>query len=319
VKAVVAGGAGFIGSHLCDALLSKGIEVMCVDNLLTGSAANVAHLQNAPGFHFVSHDITQPLFLHADLFFQLASPASPVGYRKHPIETMMVNSAGTYNLLENARKVGGRFLLASTSEAYGDPLVHPQTEDYWGNVDPVGPRACYDESKRFAEACAMEYVRSYDLDARIVRIFNTFGPRNKPNDGRVVPTFICQALRGEPITVYGDGSQTRSFCYVSDLVEGIMLAMLSPSTRGEVINLGNPAEFTILEFAETIKSLCNSPSPIQRLPLPPDRKGDPVRRRPDISKAERLLGWAPRVAVEEGLARTIQWYRTLEGGRQVAG
>jgi nucleoside-diphosphate-sugar epimerase len=199
--------------------------------------------------------------------------------------------------------------MASTSEAYGDPLVHPQSEDYWGNVNPVGVRACYDESKRFGEAITMEYVRTYDLDARIIRIFNTYGPRNKADDGRVVPTFISQALKGEPITVYGDGSQTRSFCYVSDLVEGIMLAMLTVGTKGEVINLGNPAEYTILQFAELIKALCDSPSPVQLLPLPPSRQGDPMRRRPDISKARRLLGWAPKVSVEEGLRRTVEWYK----------
>jgi nucleoside-diphosphate-sugar epimerase len=257
----------------------------------------------------LQHDVVEPLFIEGDLYFHLASPASPVGYRTYPVETLLVNSVGTRNLLECARKVGGKFLMASTSEAYGDPLVHPQSEDYWGNVNPVGVRACYDESKRFGEAITMEYVRTYDLDARIIRIFNTYGPRNKADDGRVVPTFISQALKGEPITVYGDGSQTRSFCYVSDLVEGIMLAMLTVGTKGEVINLGNPAEYTILQFAELIKALCDSPSPVQLLPLPPSRQGDPMRRRPDISKARRLLGWAPKVSVEEGLRRTVEWYK----------
>lgn len=309
MKAVVTGGAGFIGSHLCEALLSAGYEVVCVDNLLTGDRSNIAHLEGRRDFRFLQHDVVEPLFIEGDLYFHLASPASPVGFRTYPVETLLVNSIGTRNLLECARKVGGKFLMASTSEAYGDPLVHPQSEDYWGNVNPVGVRACYDESKRFGEAITMEYVRTYDLDARIIRIFNTYGPRNKADDGRVVPTFISQALRGEPITVYGDGSQTRSFCYVSDLVEGIMLAMLTSGTKGEVINLGNPAEYTILQFAELIKVLCDSPSPVQLLPLPPSRQGDPMRRRPDISKARRLLGWAPKVSVEEGLRRTVEWYK----------
>jgi nucleoside-diphosphate-sugar epimerase len=309
VKAVVTGGAGFIGSHLCEALLAAGYEVLCVDNLLTGDRSNIAHLEGRRDFRFLQHDVVEPLFIEGDLYFHLASPASPVGYRTYPVETLLVNSVGTRNLLECARKVGGKFLMASTSEAYGDPLVHPQSEDYWGNVNPVGVRACYDESKRFGEAITMEYVRTYDLDARIIRIFNTYGPRNKADDGRVVPTFISQALKGEPITVYGDGSQTRSFCYVSDLVEGIMLAMLTVGTKGEVINLGNPAEYTILQFAELIKALCDSPSPVQLLPLPPSRQGDPMRRRPDISKARRLLGWAPKVSVEEGLRRTVEWYK----------
>jgi nucleoside-diphosphate-sugar epimerase len=309
VKAVVTGGAGFIGSHLCEALLAAGYEVLCVDNLLTGDRSNIAHLEGRRDFRFLQHDVVEPLFIEGDLYFHLASPASPVGYRTYPVETLLVNSVGTRNLLECARKLGGKFLMASTSEAYGDPLVHPQSEDYWGNVNPVGVRACYDESKRFGEAITMEYVRMYDLDARIIRIFNTYGPRNKADDGRVVPTFISQALKGEPITVYGDGSQTRSFCYVSDLVEGIMLAMLTVGTKGEVINLGNPAEYTILQFAELIKALCDSPSPVQLLPLPPSRQGDPMRRRPDISKARRLLGWAPKVSVEEGLRRTVEWYK----------
>lgn len=310
MRAIVTGGAGFIGSHLCDALLAAGHEVVCVDNLLTGSRDNIAHLEGQPRFRFVNHDVSQPLFIDGDIYFHLASPASPVGFRTYPLETLLVNSLGTYNLLESARKAGGRFLMASTSEAYGDPLVHPQSEDYWGNVNPVGVRACYDEGKRFGEALTMEYVRTHDVDARIIRIFNTYGPRNKADDGRIVPTFISQALRGEPITVYGDGSQTRSFCYVSDLVEGIMLAMLTPGTKGEVINLGNPAEYTVMQFAELIKVLCGSPSPIKTVPLPSSRHGDPMRRRPDIGKARRLLGWSPKVGVEDGLRRTIEWYRS---------
>jgi len=309
LRAIVTGGAGFIGSHLCDALLAAGHEVVCVDNLLTGSRDNIAHLEGQPRFRFVNHDVAQPLFVDGDVYFHLASPASPVGFRTYPLETLLVNSLGTYHLLESARKAGGRFLMASTSEAYGDPLVHPQSEEYWGNVNPVGVRACYDESKRFGEALTMEYVRTYDVDARIIRIFNTYGPRNKADDGRIVPTFISQALKGEPITVYGDGSQTRSFCYVSDLVDGIMLAMFTPGTKGEVINLGNPAEYTVMQFAELIKVLCGSPSPIKTVPLPSSRHGDPMRRRPDISKARRLLGWSPKVSVEDGLKRTIEWYR----------
>lgn len=317
MKIVVTGGAGFIGSHLCEALVAKGHEVICLDNLITGSRDNLKNLEGHPRFTFLFHDVIQPLRLEAEAILHLASPASPVGYRTYPIETMKVNSIGTHNLIEEAHRLRARFLLASTSEAYGNPLVHPQREDYWGNVNPLGPRACYDESKRYAEALTMEYIRSFGLDARIVRIFNTFGPRNQLDDGRVVPNFLTRALRGEPLVVYGDGSQTRSFCYVSDLVEGIQLALFSSRARGEVINLGNPEEFTIREFAELVLRLTGSSSPIIYQPLPPDREGDPHRRQPDITKARQLLGWEPVVPVEEGLKRTIKWFKEVLQPRSV--
>lgn len=308
MKVVVAGGAGFIGSHLCEALLGQGNKVTVLDNLITGKIGNIEHLFRRADFDFIEHDVSTPLpLLSPDAVFQLASPASPVGYGKHPIETMLVNSAGTYNLLELARKNGSSFLLASTSEAYGDPLEHPQRESYWGNVNPVGPRACYDESKRYAEAMTINYVWLHDLNARIIRIFNTYGPRNDPEDGRVVPNFICQALRHEQMTVYGEGSQTRSFCYVSDLVRGILRAMFCDGSKGEVINLGNPDEHSILDFAQTIKRLANSNSPI--LHTPP-RQEEITRRKPDITKAKLLLGWQPEVSLEKGLEETIDWFRS---------
>jgi nucleoside-diphosphate-sugar epimerase len=311
VKALVAGGAGFIGSHLCDRLLAEGASVVCVDNLLTGSRANVAHLVGDGRFSFVQHDVVRPLDLEVDTVFHLASPASPnpaspKSYLAHPIATALVNSQGTHALLELARRNGARFLFASTSEVYGDPLEHPQRETYWGNVNPIGIRACYDESKRFGEALVQSYRRQYDLDIRLVRIFNTYGPRCDPADGRVVPNFASQALAGEPITVYGDGSQTRSLCYVSDLVDGIWRAMTTDGARGDVFNLGNPEEHTILEYARLIRELSDSSSEIVFRPLPQD---DPTRRRPDISKAQAVLDWQPRVALREGLLRTIAWYR----------
>ncbi|HEY3282769.1 MAG TPA: UDP-glucuronic acid decarboxylase family protein [Armatimonadota bacterium] len=306
---VVVGGAGFIGSHLCDALLAAGHRVTCVDNFLTGDPSNIEHLRSNPDFSFFEHDVIQPLGLKGDAFFNLASPASPVGYRTYSIETLLVNSVGTYNILEQARKQNARFLMASTSESYGDPLQHPQKESYWGNVNPVGVRACYDEAKRFSEAITMEYHRKLGVDTRIVRIFNTYGPRNKADDGRVVPNFISQALRGEPLTIYGDGSQTRSFCFVSDLVNGLQKAVFSEGTKGQVINLGNPSEFTMKGLAELIIKLSESASSITYEPLPKGRTDDPMRRKPDISKARKLLGWEPLVSVEEGMARAIAWYR----------
>nr|BBH95633.1 dTDP-glucose 4,6-dehydratase [Thermogemmatispora argillosa] len=305
MRVVVTGGAGFIGSHLCKRLLETGHYVLCVDNLITGSARNIAELRHHPHFTFLYHDVTQPFAFEADAIFHLASPASPVGYMEHPIETILVNSQGTYLLLEEARRQQARFLLASTSEVYGDPLEHPQREDYWGHVNPIGPRACYDESKRLGETLTMEFYRQYRTDVRIVRIFNTYGPNCQPNDGRMIPNFITQALRNEPLTIYGDGSKTRSICYVSDLVEGLMLAMFQPQTTGEVFNLGNPEEHTVLEFAQTIIRLCHSSSPIV---FEPARVDDPERRRPDISKACRLLGWRITVPMEEGLRRTIEWF-----------
>ncbi|MBI3911961.1 MAG: SDR family oxidoreductase [Armatimonadetes bacterium] len=311
MKTIVLGGAGFVGSHLCDALIAQGNEVICVDNFLTGRRDNVAHLRDHPRFRFVQRDITEPLALEGEAVFHLASPASPVGYRKNSIQTLRVNSIGTMNALEMARQAGARFLLASTSEIYGDPQVHPQPETYWGNVDPTGLRACYDEGKRFGEAATMEWQRVHGVDARIVRIFNTYGPRNDPQDGRVVPNFITQALRGEPITVYGDGLQTRSFAYVSDLVEGLLAAMFTEGTAGEVFNLGNPDECTILEFARLVKKVTESRSEIVFRPL--RFADDPARRRPDITRARTRLGWEPRVPLEEGLRHTVAWYREILG------
>jgi nucleoside-diphosphate-sugar epimerase len=305
LKVVVTGGAGFIGSHLCKRLLEEGHSVLCVDNLVTGCESNIAELHHHPDFTFLYHDITQPFSFEAEAIFHLASPASPVGYMEHPLETILANSQGTYLLLKEAQRQKARFLLASTSEVYGDPLEHPQREDYWGNVNPIGPRACYDESKRLGETLTMEFFRQYQTNVRIVRIFNTYGPNSQRDDGRMIPNFITQALQHEPLTIYGDGSKTRSICYVSDLVEGLLLAMFRPNTTGEVFNLGNPDEHTVLEFARTIIRLCHSSSSIV---FQPGRIDDPERRRPDISKAQRVLGWRITVPMEEGLRRTIEWF-----------
>ncbi len=305
MKTVVTGGAGFVGSHLCARLLAEGHSVLCVDNRITGSIDNIAPLLNHENFTFLQHDVTQPFDCEVDAIFHMASPASPVGYMKHPIETIMVNSQGTYQMLEMARRQNAMFLISSTSEIYGDPLVHPQTEDYWGNVNPIGPRACYDESKRLGETLTMEYYRQYQTNIRIVRIFNTYGPNSQINDGRMIPNFITQALKNEPLTIYGDGSKTRSICYVSDLVEGLMLAMFHPGTMGEVFNLGNPEEHTVLEFAQTIIRLCKASSSIV---FQPGRIDDPERRRPDITRARQLLGWQLKVGMEDGLRRTIEWF-----------
>ena len=307
MKIVVTGGAGFIGSHLCTRLLDEGHNVLCVDNLITGDERNIAPLRNHPHFSFLYQDVTRPFEFEADAIFHLASPASPVGYMDHPIETILVNSQGTYQMLEQAKKQNAMFLVASTSEAYGDPLVHPQREDYWGNVNPIGPRACYDESKRLGETLTMEYYRQYRMNARIVRIFNTYGPNSQINDGRMIPNFITQALLNEPLTIYGDGSITRSICYVSDLVDGLMRAMFKPHTAGEVFNLGNTEEHTVLEYAKTIIQLCEASSSII---FEPNRVDDPERRRPDISKAQRVLGWEPKISIEAGLRRTIEWFST---------
>src|SRR5512133_3065357 len=296
LRIVVTGGAGFIGSHLCARLLEDGHQVTAVDNLITGMRRNITQLMDNSSFAFLEQDVIRPLDIPADAVFHLASPASPRGYLDHPIETALVNSIGTHNTLEMALKQGAKYLLASTSEAYGDPLEHPQVETYRGNVNPIGVRSCYDESKRFGEALTMTYIRAAGLDARIIRIFNTYGPHSDPEDGRIVPNFITQALADEPITVYGDGSQTRSLCYVSDLVEGIIAAMFHAGTRGEVINLGNPLENTVLEYAYLIREMCNSTSAIEFKPLPQD---DPTRRCPDISRARGLLGWEPRVGLAE--------------------
>jgi nucleoside-diphosphate-sugar epimerase len=307
LRIVVTGGAGFIGSHLCTRLLDEGHNVLCVDNFITGDERNIAPLGNHPHFSFLYQDVTGPFEFEADAIFHLASPASPVGYMDHPIETILVNSQGTYQMLEQAKKQNAMFLVASTSEAYGDPLVHPQREDYWGNVNPIGPRACYDESKRLGETLTMEYYRQYRVNARIVRIFNTYGPNSQINDGRMIPNFITQALLNEPLTIYGDGSITRSICYVSDLVDGLMRAMFKPHTAGEVFNLGNTEEHTVLEYAKTIIQLCEASSSII---FEPNRVDDPERRRPDISKAQRVLGWEPKISIEAGLRRTIEWFST---------
>jgi len=309
MNVLVPGGAGFIGSHLCDALLALGHRVTALDNLLTGTRENIAHLEGRTDFRFLQADIVDPLpDVEVDAIFHLASAASPEGYGRHPIETLMTNSMGTRRLLDLARAQRARFLLASTSEIYGDPLVHPQPETYWGNVNPVGPRACYDEGKRFAEAITMTFIEREQVDGRIIRIFNTYGPRNQPDDGRVVPNFLSQGLRGRPLTVYGDGLQTRSFCFVSDLVQGILRAMFAASTTGEVINLGNPAEVTILQLAETVKQVTGAASEIRRVPGRPE---EIARRKPDIAKAGRLLDWQPQVPLQQGLAETAAWLRGI--------
>jgi len=308
LRILVAGAAGFIGSHLCDRLLADGHTVVGLDNFITGDERNLEHLAREKRFEFIKCDVTQPLGrdFAVDCVANLASPASPRDYLEHPIETLDVGSAGTRNLLEIARKQGARFLMASTSECYGDPHVHPQVETYWGNVNPVGPRSCYDESKRFAESLTMAFHRYYGVRTNIARIFNTYGPRMKLDDGRVVPAFIDQALRGAPLTVFGDGSQTRSFCYVSDLVDGLCRLMLSEERYP--VNLGNPCEMTVLEFAEQIRMLTGSRSEIRFERLPED---DPKQRKPDISKAVRVLGWQPRVSLEEGLDRTLEYFGKL--------
>ncbi len=307
MKAIVTGGAGFLGSHLCDLLLAKGYEVACVDNLITGSAKNIEHI-DSDMFSYVRHDVTKPFYVDykIDFIFHLASPASPIDYLELPIQTLKVGALGTYNMLGLAKEKGARFLLASTSEVYGDPLVNPQKEEYWGNVNPIGPRGVYDEAKRYAEAITMAYHRYHGIDTRIVRIFNTYGPRMRLNDGRVVPNFIGQALRGEDITVYGDGSQTRSFCYVSDEIDGIYRLMMSDYVLP--VNVGNPEEHTILEFAKIILGITGSGSEIVFKELPVD---DPKQRRPDITKARKLLGWEPEVALETGLKETIRYYQEI--------
>ena len=308
MRIVVSGGAGFIGSHLCERLLADGHFVEALDNFLTGSPRNVAHLASQPRFRLVECDVTRPFSVTGavDCVIHAASPASPKDYLEHPIETLDVGSIGTRRMLELALEKGARFLLTSTSECYGDPLQHPQAETYWGNVNPVGPRSCYDESKRFAEALTMAYHRAHGLPTNIARIFNTYGPRMKLDDGRVVPAFFDQALQGKPMTVFGNGSQTRSFCYVTDLVDGLCRLMLSEERYP--VNLGNPCEMTILDFAERIRQLTGSLSEIVYEPLPED---DPKQRKPDISKARAVLGWEPRVGLDEGLARTAAFFQGL--------
>lgn len=306
-KAVVTGGSGFIGSHLIDSLIDDNYEVVCVDNLITGKKANVAQHEKGKGFRFIEADVAKDeLDINdIDFIFHLASPASPIDYQENPLETALANSVGTLKMLELAKKEGVKFLLASTSEVYGDPLEHPQKESYFGNVNPFGPRSCYDESKRFAEALTYIFLQEDEINARIVRIFNTYGPRMKKDDGRVVSNFINQALKDKPMTVYGKGNQTRSFCYVSDMVTGIKKAMFAEDTKGEIFNLGNPEEYEILELAEKIKKMTDSKSEITFKKLPKD---DPMQRRPDIAKAKKILNWKPKISVDEGLVETVDFY-----------
>lgn len=303
---MVTGGAGFLGSHLCDRLLAEGHSVVALDNLITGNMENIAHLAGCDRFHFIKQDVTEYIFYPGpvDFIFHFASPASPIDYLELPIPTLKVGALGTHKALGLARAKKARFILASTSEVYGDPLVHPQTEDYWGNVNPIGPRGVYDEAKRFAEAIAFAYHRAHGVDTKIVRIFNTYGPRMRLRDGRVVPAFVGQALRGESLTLFGDGSQTRSFCYVSDLIDGIY--RLAMSKEHGPINIGNPVELTVRQFAEIILRLTRSRGRLICKPLPVD---DPKQRRPDITKARNLLGWRPRVKLEDGLKKTIDYFR----------
>src|SRR6059058_1071603 len=308
MRVLVTGAAGFLGSHLCDRLLAQGYRVVGMDNFLTGNAANVAHLRSHQDFQFVLHDVTNFIEVQGplDAVLHFASPASPVDYLEHPIPTLKVGSLGTHKALGLAKAKGARFLLASTSEVYGDPLVHPQPESYWGNVNPIGPRGCYDEAKRCAEAFAMAYHRAHGVDTRIIRIFNTHGPRMQVSDGRAVPNFMAQALRGEPLTVYGDGTQTRSLCYVSDLIRGVLAALEKADELPT--NLGNPHEVTMIELAETIIRISGSKSRIEHRDLPVD---DPRQRRPDITRARTLLGWEPQVGLEDGLQRTLEYFRTV--------
>ncbi|MGC2109914.1 MAG: UDP-glucuronic acid decarboxylase family protein [Candidatus Korobacteraceae bacterium] len=310
MRVLVTGGAGFLGSHLCDALLARAHSVVCVDNLLTGRMENISHLRDEPRFEFREHDVCTPFdFGQVDYIFHFASPASPVDYLKHAIETLQVGSVGTMNCLELAKKYHAKFFLASTSECYGDPLEHPQKESYWGHVNPVGPRSVYDEAKRFAEAITMAYRRHRDVDTRIVRIFNTYGPRLQINDGRVISNFMKQALLGEDLTVYGEGSQTRSFCYVSDEIQGILA--LADSSEHEPTNIGNPDEFTILECAKVVREVTGSRSKIRFEPLPQD---DPKQRCPDIGKAKRLFGWSPKIDLQTGLKMSLEYFRSAVQG-----
>ena len=312
MRIVITGGAGFVGSHLAERLLAAGNEVVVVDNYFTGSKDNVAHLLGNPQFELLRHDVTFPLYVEVDAIYNLASPASPIHYQHDPVQTTKTNVMGAINMLGLAKRLRVPILQASTSEVYGDPEVHPQTEDYWGKVNPIGPRACYDEAKRVAETLFFDYHRQHGLAIRVARIFNTYGPRMAADDGRVVSNFIVQALRGEPLTIYGDGSQTRSFCYVDDLVGGLIALM--ENTAGEVgpVNLGNPGEFTMLELAEKVLELTGSSSTVEHLPLPQD---DPKQRQPDISRAKKSLGWEPTVPLNEGLVKTIEYFSKTVGAR----
>jgi UDP-glucuronate decarboxylase len=307
-RALITGGAGFLGSHLCDRLVAEGHDVLCVDNFFTGSKHNVRHLLGSPYFELLRHDVTFPLYVEVDQIYNLACPASPIHYQHDPVQTTKTSVHGAINMLGLAKRLRARILQASTSEVYGDPEVHPQPEAYWGRVNPVGIRSCYDEGKRCAETLFFDYWRQHRLEIKVVRIFNTYGPRMHPNDGRVVSNFIVQALKGEPITVYGDGNQTRSFCYVDDLVEGLIRMMHSPAELTGPVNMGNPGEFTMLELAETVLHLVGGKSTIVFLPLPQD---DPRQRQPDIALANQALGWRPKVSLEDGLRETIAHFRAI--------
>ena len=307
-RSLISGGSGFLGSHLCDRLLAAGHDVLCVDNLFTGQKRNISHLIGHPRFEFLRHDVTFPLFVEVDQIWNLACPASPIHYQHDPVQTTKTSVHGAINMLGLAKRLGAKILQASTSEVYGDPQVHPQTEDYWGHVNPIGPRSCYDEGKRCAETLFFDYHRQNRVRIKVIRIFNTYGPRMHPDDGRVVSNFIVQALRGDNLTVYGDGLQTRSFCYVDDLIDGMIRLMNSPDEVTGPINVGNPFEFTMLQLAETVLRLTGSSSRIEHRPIPQD---DPKQRQPDITRARTLLEWEPKVQLEDGLRETIAYFRTL--------
>jgi UDP-glucuronate decarboxylase len=309
-RVLVTGGAGFLGSHLIDRLIAAGHDVLCVDNLFTGTRDNLAHLHGHPNFEFLRHDVTFPLYVEVDEIYNLACPASPIHYQHDPVQTTKTSVHGAINMLGLAKRLNCKILQASTSEVYGDPSMHPQSEDYWGHVNPIGPRSCYDEGKRCAETLFFDYQRQHGLPIKVARIFNTYGPRMHPADGRVVSNFIMQALRGEPITIYGDGTQTRSFCYVDDLIDGLMRLMDSPPDVPGPINLGNPHEFTVRELAEKVIELTGSRSTIVQQPLPQD---DPKQRQPDISKARQVLGWDPKIRLDDGLVTTIDYFAKLAG------
>ena len=310
-RVMVTGGAGFLGSHLCDRLLAEGHDVLCVDNLFTGTKHNIAHLRDHSNFEFLRHDVTFPLFVEVDEIYNLACPASPIHYQHDPVQTTKTSVHGAINMLGLAKRTGAKILQASTSEVYGDPEVHPQTEDYWGHVNPIGPRSCYDEGKRCAETLFFDYRRQHNMPIKVARIFNTYGPRMHPNDGRVVSNFIVQAIEGRPLTIYGEGSQTRSFCYVDDLVDGLVRLMKSDDSVTGPINLGNPTEFRVRELAEQVLAKLGSDAGIIQQPLPAD---DPRQRQPDITKARELLGWEPKVALSEGLDRTIAFFQEQLNG-----
>jgi len=305
-RALVTGGAGFIGSHLCERLLNDGYDVLCVDNYYSSTKDNIAHLLGNPRFEVIRHDVTFPLYVEVDEIYHLACPASPIHYQRDPVQTTKTAVHGSINMLGLAKRTGAKILITSTSEVYGDPEVHPQTEEYWGNVNPIGPRACYDEGKRAAETLFFDYRRQHDLPIKVVRLFNTYGPRMHPYDGRVVSNFVVSALNGEPLTVYGDGDQTRSFCYVDDLIDALIAMMATDHAVTGPINLGNPGEFTIAELADMVLEQTGADSGIEYLPLPQD---DPVRRQPDISKAKNVLGWEPTIPLAEGLAKTITYFK----------